>query len=79
MEYDGFHKNANRIFCVKTEGISGNKGFQALSAPLLAGDMLREKFPSIEAATFTADFFKEKKIKVSYNQKDFYEDGNIIV
>lgn len=78
-EYDSFHNNADRIFCVKTEGISGNNEFQALSAPLLAGNMLRAKFPSIEAATFTANFFEEKKIKVSCNQKDFYEDGNIIV
>jgi|GEM_PF-4101693 len=79
QDYDGFHHEVEEIHAIRASGKNGVDAFTGLAAPLLSAELLQTTFPSVEAATYTAFFFNEKKIKVAYEQQTFYEEGSIMV
>lgn len=78
-DFDSFHRDSDQIYCIVTEAKTGNTPIKVMMAPLLAGEVLHEKIPSVQASTFTANFFDEKSIRVKYGEASFYERGGIMV
>ena len=72
LSYDRFHENADRIFCIKMEGVVGGNSVNMAITPSPLGPALDNNYPEVLAA---ARIRRSGTQSVRFADKEFLESG----